>query len=82
MHVSAFTPHQCSFVDTQIHGDSYITPCECTHQAHVGQHGDINAYTVIYIVILIILIWSTIVLSTVSIYDSTNCLYFTITKNF
>ena len=41
MHVSAFTPHQCSFVHTQIHDDSYITTCECSHQTHVGQHGDI-----------------------------------------
>ena len=24
MHVLAFTPHQCSFVHTQIHDDSYI----------------------------------------------------------
>ena len=25
MHVSAFTPHQCSFVHTHIHDDSYIS---------------------------------------------------------
>ena len=43
MHVSGFTPHQCSFVHTQLHDDSYITTCECSHQMHVGQHGDINA---------------------------------------
>ena len=32
MHASAFTAHQCSFVDTQIHDDPYITIRECTHQ--------------------------------------------------
>ena len=38
---SGSSAHQCSFVHSQVHDDSYITTCECSHQTHVGQHGDI-----------------------------------------
>ena len=30
MHVSAFTPHQCSFVHIQVPAGSYLSTCECS----------------------------------------------------
>ena len=33
--------------------DSYITTCECSHQTHVGQHGDIINASKHYIYVFI-----------------------------
>ena len=40
MHVSPFTPRQCSFV-THLGTDTsvFLSTCECSHQTHVGQTG-------------------------------------------